>query len=242
MLFTVSARGKAPTAPILAFLKNEFPDLGNDRIESVFGFVEPCTLYGGRPFVSPELTQDDVRYLNAAGIGLRLPLSNHLVSREEYETYTCFLEKYHRPGNSIIVTNDKLAGWLRQDFPGYELEASVIKEIHTHAAIEKALKLYTTVVLPMRVNQDLDFLAKIEQKDRITLFGNGGCALNCPAKVCYPSFSRFNKFKGDRIRCSYGEKPRELFGMLDFDLEVLQSMGFVRFKLLRARRHGLTGF
>ena len=242
MLFTVSARGKPPQLGIIEFLRGEFPDLPLDHIESVFGFVEPCTLYGGRPFVQPELTQEDVRALEANRIGLRLPLSNHWATQAEYEDYRWFLEKYHRPGNSIIVTTDKLARWLRRDYPGYELEASVIKEIDKHAAIDQALKLYNTVVIPMRLNQDLDFLRGIEQKDRITLFANAGCALNCPAKICYPSFSRANKFTGHPIRCSLGEKPRELFGMLDFDLEVLQAMGFRRFKLLRTRSHGLTGF
>jgi hypothetical protein len=33
-----------------------------------------------------------------------------------------------------------------------------------------------------------------------------------------------------------------MFGMLDFDLEYLQDLGFHRFKLLRSRPGRMTGF
>lgn len=242
IVYTVSARGKHPRTAILEFLVQEYPHLDLKRMESVFGFVGPCTLYGGRPYTQPELSQRDVKALYERGIGLRLPLSNHQVSREEYEKYRWFLEKYQRPRNSVITTSDDLAHWIRQDFPGYEIEASVIKEIDTHEKIDRVLEIYDTVVLPMRLNQDPDFLERIGQKHRVTLFANGGCALNCPAKVCYPSFSKANKFGGAKTACSFSHKPRELYGMIDFDLERFKAMGFSRFKLLRSRRHGLTGF
>ena len=240
--FTVSARGKAPGTPILPFLGEEFGHLGWEAIESVFGFVEPCTMYGGRPYSQPELSPRDVVALAEAGIGLRLPLSNHAVERDEYERYRDFLAKYERPGNSVIVHRDDLAQWIRADFPGYQIEASVIKEVDSHEKLRAALAIYDTVVLPMRLNEDLEFLGAIEEKERITLFANAGCALTCPAKICYGSFSRVNKGNGDRTLCSFDLKPRELLGVIDFDLERLARLGFSRFKMLRTRRHGLTGY
>lgn len=105
-------------------------------------------------------------------------LRNHY-GNDEYEQNLPLLKKYHRPGNSVIVTNDDLARWIRQDFPAYHVDASVIKNIKTHRKIDEALKLYDSIVLPMRLNEDLEFLEKIEAKDRITLFANAGCALTC---------------------------------------------------------------
>ncbi len=242
MQYTVSARGKAPDVPILPFLGEEFPHVPMAEIESVFGFVEHCTLYGGRPFVGPELSQKDVAALKVCGIGVRLPLSNHSVTREEYERYRPFIARYHDRRNSVITTSDELARWIRQDFPSLGIEASVIKDIHTHDGVDRALEIYDTAVLPMRMNQDREFLEGIREKQRVTLFGNAGCALNCPARICYASFSHANKSKGAPIACSYGKVPRELLGMLDFDVRALAAMGFVRFKLLRTRAHGLTGF
>lgn len=240
--FTVSARGKPADDGILAFLAREFPQLPLAQVESVFGFVEPCPLYGGRAYTRPELSPGDVAVLHDCCIGLRLPLSNHHVSRQEYEGFRPFLERYHESGNSVITVRDELAAWIREDFPRFEIEASVIKDIGTHQELDRALALYDTVVLPMRVNQDPEFLAGIEAKSRVTLFANAGCALNCPSKICYPSISKANKFTGEPVACSFSLRPRELFGMQMFDLDALHGLGFNRFKLLRMQGHGLTGY
>jgi hypothetical protein len=196
------------------------------EIDSLFGFVERSTLYGGRVFAERELSDRDFFQLNNAGIGIRLPISNHFVRRDEYERNLPLLQKYYRPCNSIIVTNDKLARWIRRDFPNYQIDASVIKNLKTQR----------------KINEALDFLEKIEAKDRITLFANAGCALTCPSKLCYLSISRINKGKGGEFQCSQMIKDRELLGMVDFPLQPYIDRGFHRFKLLRARPGALTGY
>ena len=240
--YTISVRRKPCHASVFGYLKFHFGNVPLREIDSLFGFVEPSELYGGRPYRARELSDRDVFDLNNAGIGVRLPMSNHSVERDEYERNLPLFDKYHRPGNFIIVTNDKLATWLRQDFPDYHVDASVIKNIKTHRKIDEALKLYDSVVLPMRLNEDLEFLEKITEKDRIVLFANAGCALTCPAKLCYPSISRFNKGTGDEIECSQPIKERDLLGMVDFPLKPYVDLGFHRFKLLRAQPDNTSGF
>lgn len=241
-IYTISARGKTCREPVLSFLQNNFGNIHLSRIDSLFGFVERCTLYGGRIFEEPQLSDNDVLWLYAHGIGLRLPLTNHYVNEEEYRSYASLLDKYHVEGNSVIITNDKLARWIRADFPKYKIESSVIKDTDTYVKIEDALALYDTVVLPMRLNHDLTFLDKIKDKSRITLFANAGCALNCPSRICYGSISKINKFTGARFMCSKTMKDRAILGMVDFDLDQLASLGFRRFKLLRAKPQGITGY
>ncbi len=228
--------------PVFAFLRKQYGYLPLREIESLFGFVERSTLYGGREFKGRELSDRDVTQLNNAGIGLRLPMTNHFVERDEYEQNQDLLQKHHFPGNSVIVTNDDLARWIKQDFPNYHIDASVIKNIKTHRKIDKALELYDAVVLPMRLNEDLDFLQKIEAKDRITLFANAGCALTCPSHLCYLSFSKMNKGQGAEFQCSMMYKERDVDGMVDFPLQPYIDLGFHRFKLLRANPSGLTSF
>jgi len=240
--YTISARGKPPDTPVFSFLRNNYGNVPLREIDSLFGFVERSTLYGGREFTRRELSERDVAQLNGAGIGVRLAMSNHFVERDEYESNLPLLQKYHRPRNSVIVTNDNLARWIQQDFPNYHIDASVIKNITTHRKIDEALKLYDSVVLPMRLNEDLDFLEKIEAKDRITLFANAGCALTCPSKLCYVSLSKLNKRKGGEFQCSQPIKQRDLLGMVDFPLQPYIDRGFSRFKLLRARQGGMTGY
>ncbi len=241
--FTVSARRKATNVPIFQFLRHYFGHLPLNRIESLFGFVEKSTLYGGRVFDQRELSDRDVRQLNNAGIGIRLPLSNHFVTREEYDLNRPLLEKYHRKPNSVIVTNDDLARWIGADFPEYRIDASVIKNIDNSRKLDKALEIYDEVVLPMTSNEDTQFLRNIEEPERITLFANAGCAFTCPSKTCYVSVSKIIKEQEDAVfTCSQSFKEREQLGMLDFELEPLIDMGFRSFKLLRSRPGGKTGF
>jgi hypothetical protein len=241
--FTISARGKQPNVPVFQFLRRHFGHLELNRIESLFGFVEYSPLYGGRVFHGRELSERDVFQLNNAGIGLRLPLSNHFVSRGEYASSQRFLEKYHRVGNSVIVTSDDLARWVRADFPDYRIDASVIKNVNTAKKLAQALDLYDEVVLPMTANEDRAFLEAIVDKARITLFANAGCAFTCPSRTCYVSVSKINKRQGDEpFRCSQSLKERELLGMIDFDVGQLVGLGFHRFKLLRPAPGRMTGF
>lgn len=240
--FTVSARAKSAQVPVFQFLRRQFGHIPLIQIESLFGFVEHTTLYGGRVFRKRQLSDRDVRQLNNAGIGIRLPLSNHFVTRKEYEENRDFLRKYHRKPNSVIITNDDLARWISEDFPDYRIDASVIKNINTIRKLDKALKIYDEVVLPMTANEDWEFLASIKDRKRITLFANAGCAFTCPSKTCYVSFSKMNK--GDpkaEFTCSQKIKERDLLGMIDFDLKPLIDMGFQSFKLLRAAPGGMTG-
>lgn len=241
MQYTISVRGKSTDVPILPFLAKNYPDIPHHEIDSVFGFLEQSTLYGGRPFTETQISDTDVSKLYSVGIGVRIPLTNHYAERDEYEQNLRFLDKYHREGNAVIITNDELGRWIRDDFPLYKIEASVIKNIDSYQEIEHALQLYDTVVLPMKLNEDHDFLIKIENKDPITLFANAGCALTCPSKICYPSISKINKYKGGEFKCSQTLKYREMHGMVDFDLNKLAALGFSRFKLLRAKPASIAG-
>ena len=242
LTFTGSARNSAPNMPVFAFLRKDSGNVPLREIDSLFGFVEKSTLYGGRGFLRRELSDRDVQQLNNAGIGIRLPMSNHYADLAEYKLNKWLLDKYHRPGNSIICTNDDLARWIRADYPDYRLDASVIKNIKTMRKIDEAMELYDSVVLPMPVNEDLEFLERIENKDKITLFANAGCALTCPSRICYVSISKSNKSGKDEFQCSQDLKEREMHGMVDFPLEPYVKLGFHRFKLLRARPGSLTGF
>jgi hypothetical protein len=243
MQFTISARGKASAIPIQKFIKENYSHIPLEQIDSFYGFTEASTLYGGRIFTGTELSRYDVRSMYGMNINVRLPLTNHHASPEEYEENQAFLEKYHRVGNSLIITNDELAAWVRNDFPDYRLEASVIKNINTLKKVDEAFEIYDTVILPMASNDDEKLLKAIDNKKNITLFANAGCAYTCPAKICYPSVSKANK-TGDKglFRCSQELKERNTIGMFDFDLARLRSLGFERFKLLRPRTGDMTGY
>lgn len=235
MQYTISGREKPKNEDILSYLNRVYGQVPFEEVESVFAFVDQSTLYGGRQFVSPELSPLDIMLMYDHGIGYRIPLTNSYVEPEEYDQNIELLEKYHRPGNSVIIVNDNLARWIRRDFPDYNVEASIIKNINTHDKINIALELYNTVVLPTSLNENLKFLDEIKTKERITLFAFAGCGVNCPSKICYPSISKYNKFNGyTDFECSQTLKERENRGQVFFDLDEYVKMGFNRFKMIEA--------
>lgn len=238
MEFTISGREKFfnPEESIASYIRRVYRQVKLDQVESIFAFTERSTLYGGRPFHQPNILDKDIAEMYELGIGYRIPLTNHYVTREEYECNHCFLEKYHRNGNSVIIVNDDLGRWIKADFPKYRVEASIIKNITSHEEIEKAFDVYDTVVLPTSLNEQLAFLEKIEVKNRITLFAFAGCGVNCPSKICYPAMSKFNKYSEHvEMMCSQPLKAREYRGKVDFDLSLYEEMGFHRFKLIEPR-------
>jgi len=258
-VYTISARGKKLKQPVEVYFKKYFPNIPLGKIDSLFGFIEKTTLYSGRPFFRPQISKKDYQFLQNNNIGLRIPFTNHYVSEKEYKRYKSILEKYHKEGNSLIITNNDFVSWVRRDFPLYKIEASILKEIDSLEKIDKALEIYDTIVLPMNVNTNLKLLERIEQKDRITLFGNAGCALTCPNRICYEYISKANKVLGSsniiirslyyyysfiirRKWCMHKIKPRKLHGIRDFDIDKYYQMGFRRFKMLREHAGRKTGY
>ncbi|MCZ4336391.1 hypothetical protein [Shewanella colwelliana] len=240
--YTISVRGKPDHQSVMKFLRQHFGSVPLKQVESVFGFVERSTLYGGRFYLMRQLSDRDVGQLRDNGLGLRIPLTNHFATKAEFDDNRGLLAKYHHSRNSIICTNDDLAYWIKQEFPDYDIEASVIKNLTKAEQIEEGLALYDTVVLPMVLNDDDELLTHLKQKDRIRLFANAGCAYTCPAKICYKSFSKLNKGEGGEFKCSQDLKAREMQGMIDFDIARLSGLGFHKFKLLRARAGQQTGY
>ncbi|MCL1041990.1 hypothetical protein L2712_10100 [Shewanella marisflavi] len=240
--YTVSARGKADHQSVMKFLRQHFGAVPLAQVESVFGFVERSSLYGGRFYLMRQLSERDVGLLADNNIGIRIPFTNHFATKEEFDANRSLLAKYHHKRNSIICTNDDLAYWIKQEFPDYDIEASVIKNLTKAEQLEEALTLYDTVVLPMVLNDDEAFLSALQHKDRIRLFANAGCAYTCPARTCYKSISKFNKGNGGEFKCSQDLKAREMQGMVDFDLTRLRRLGYHKFKLLRARAGEQTGY
>ena len=239
---TISARRK--TVSVSQLLREQFASLPLKNIDSLFGFHQRCRLYGGRPFQGPDLDDADLNWMYANGIGYRIPLTNKLVSREDYEQERPFLEMHHREGNSVIVVRETLAQWIRQDFPLYKIEASVIRETDTAEKLLKALEVFDTIVpLPEPFNTNYALLDSFPKdiKARIRLFLNAGCMYHCPNRICYTSVSKMNKeMPGVQFECS--QRRFSYFftqGMTDFPIQRYLEMGYRKFKVLRVR--GTTG-
>jgi hypothetical protein len=232
--FTVSARAKPNSCSMEKWLSRFDNVVDDGKIDSVYGFSTFSPLYGGRSFKTVEITDDDIDYMYLNGIGFRIPLTNLFFSEKDYKETIPLLEKYHKTINSIICVNDELALRIKEDYPKYTIEASVIKNTK-FLDVNKRLEIYDSVVLPMEVTEDYESLNNVKNKDRVILFANAKCAYNCPSKICYSVISKIhnNSIEVENpVSCSVQLKPREDLGTVFFDLEKLKSIGFTRFKLL----------
>ena len=233
---TVSCREK-PTNMGMPEWFSQYKQYAPLAVTGVFGFVKEFSpLYGGRMFSGEEITEEDLNWLYDRGMGIKLTLTGAPATEELYEESKELLEKYERAGNTIAVVDDKLAKWIKRDYPEYLVEASVIKNIKWQD-IEKTLEVYDALVLTMDKNDNFEELAKIKEKDKIILFGNAGCAYNCPSKICYPSISKLNKgVEGAKFQCSQEHKEREEVRLHNFDLSKLREAGFHNFKFVTVNK------
>ena len=235
--FTVSSRALNPTWNIYRKLKREFESLGFGKIEnvvSVFGFVnEYSPLYGGRLF-KPKLclSYRQVNQLANHGIGMSLTLSNHNFTENAYNLTIPILKKLHKKGNSIIITNDKLALRIRRDFPLFELKSSVIKFQKTLDEINKDLELYDYVALAPKLNDQVELLQSIDRKEKVILFLNVSCLYNCEPEECFRALSDMMAEKVDKRRpwCSQIHNPA-MRKLNRFDINDERFKGYSFFKI-----------
>lgn len=232
--YTASGRCLEPGITVRAYLKAFFPYVDPGQIESLFAFVDtPAPLYGGRVYSPSQALRPEHRAeMDALGINLSLPMTNHYFDRAAYEASLPVLAAHHRRGNSVIIVHDELARQVRQDFPLYTRKASVIKKLVAPRAFAAAFDLYDVVVLPMDWNDDAERLRSLEPKERIQIFANAACAYTCPAKICYRSVSHVNRGEERVFRCSQTKVFREEYGTVFFDVERFAAMGYRHFKLV----------
>lgn len=192
--FTVSGRELAKDTVLFSlascypFLKKYFH---STLIESVYSSVhERSPLYGGRrndDFQS--FTYEQVDKLNSVGIGLSLTLSNHFFTKEAYRRTIPILERINHSLNSVTIANDKLARYLRKDFPLLKRKASIIRKLLTKDEISNALELYDYVTLIPWLNDQPELLSSLEEKHRLIPFANATCLYKCRAIACYKHLS-----------------------------------------------------
>jgi chorismate mutase-like protein len=236
VLGSVTNRLHATGTSMRRFLESQYGFMPLSHIKDTFGFVEEfTTLYGGRVY-SPQrvLSHRDVAELYDLGIGVKLCLQNHFITLEDCVANRGFLARYHRKGNVVICASDVLARFVKEEFPDYVVEASIIKEVHDPAAIAACLEVFDLFTLPPAANDNLDLLAALPDKDRIILFGNARCLYTCKVRNCYRINSVLTKrvvepeFGTLESGCS-PNAPRQ-FEYTLFDLERFHQMGFRRFK------------
>lgn len=233
---SVTSRMHGTGTSMRNFFNRHYGFMPLSHVTDTFGFVEEYTeLYGGRQY-NPRnvLNRRDIEELYDLGIGVKLCLQNHFITKEDCEANRAFLARYHRKGNVIICASEILARFVKEKFPDYVVEASIIKEVHDLATIAECLELFDLFTLPPAANDNLDFLASLPSKDRFILFGNARCLYTCKPRNCYRNNSvvirRASNPDFGTLGPACSPTAPNKFEYTLFDLERFYEMGFRRFK------------
>lgn len=166
-------------------------------IDYVFGSVS-CALQGGRaaPLVFDEENVKQIfdRYAQI-GVGVRLTFSRYDIDDEllEDEESNFMLRLLNQgEGNGVIVSNDKLASYIRSEYPNLQLICSLVKPTVENTLGQEPASYYNelfgrydiVVVNSAWVNDD-EYLAQLEHPDRVEFIVNHRCRPNCPLSASH---------------------------------------------------------
>lgn len=211
-----------------------------EHVSSVFGFMEPCELYGGRPYNNRQISDADIVWMYDNGIDLRIPIQNLLTKKEHLIKNLDFLKKYDRPGNTVIIANDQLVQPFRELGLSYSIECSVIRRVNSVDELVKILDLYDEVVAdPTWLNHQPEIVPQ-ELRHRVRLFLNAGCMFHCQSRICYTGFSQMNLGRWSKRLCEINPQTgirAEDRPFVVFDINDYLPLGYHKFKLLRQNGH-----
>lgn len=128
-----------------------------------------------------------LKTLEIEGIPVRFTFSNPHITEQMLDDKRCnlMLKLAENPSNGIkngvIVVSEILEGYVRKNYPSYEIISSTCKCITDKTELREELKKdYNMVVLDYNFNNDFEFLADLENKDKCELLVNELCIPQCP--------------------------------------------------------------
>lgn len=241
---SVSVRKKPESQGVISFLKEFYPKIF-DNITTVFGFADFCFLYGGRVYQNPDLYPSDIQELYDNNISIELPLTNQHWGEHELFYSRGILQDFHKQGNIISCFDGRLAKIIKQEYPLYKTKASVTglnignsSNAYYQDKIESLSEQFDFVVLPTFLNDKLELLHNIPNKDQIVIFASCGCSANCPKKTCYEYISyknigQFTNVDTSQFCSKNNGVKRPNLGFVEYNIKPLIEMGFKNFKYLR---------
>lgn len=160
------------------------------EIASFFGEFPMSLWNGGRLSLGDQcdagFIQAVVKNINASGIPIRYTYTNPLLTEADLaDPYCNFCMKVADNGmNEVMVFSPILEEYIRKNYPGFKINSSTCKEIKNWEQLNEELKKdYHMVVLDYNLNDKLDMLEKLENKDKVELLVNAVCIPNCPRRA-----------------------------------------------------------
>ena len=224
----------------------------NVQVSSVYGNFQFCIFDGGRIFseyrhTTREEMQDIVKAYNDLGVSVRLVFTNPVIKPEHFKNRFCqaVLECCHNSMNEIVVNDEKLEQYLRENYPLFQYISSTTKCLSKPEEFQEELnKDYKMICLDYNLNKNWKMLNNIDKniRNKCEFLSNAICPPGCPNRKEHYRLNglyalnygrnfatqgcpiRFNTLHPEQCNSSNNITPQEIF-------EAYLPKGFVNFKL-----------
>lgn len=169
-------------------LLETYPERFRDGVEigSFFGSF-PVSLWNGGRLITHDqcdaaFIQNVVKSINAKGIPVRYTFTNPLLNEHDLDDPFCnyCMEVGDNGMNEVMIMSPILEKYLREKYPSYQYNSSTCKEIkdvdQLNAEIDRP---YKYVVLDYNLNNNWEFLDKVEHKEKLEVLVNTLCQPGC---------------------------------------------------------------
>ncbi|MDR1083219.1 MAG: hypothetical protein LBL27_05060 [Coriobacteriales bacterium] len=168
-------------------LSKQHPEYFKDelRISSVYGCFPGCIMNGGRTFIKKPYTKAQMTevfsLLDAHGVTARLTLTNMLIEEEHLhdEYFRAMMDCARDHNVEVIIYSELLSEYVAKHY-GFKQVLSTTRPLANIDELNQATKRYDYVVLDYNRNKDLEFINRIEDKDKIEVMVNEFCRPGCP--------------------------------------------------------------
>lgn len=154
---------------------------------TVYDGILNCQWNGGRPNDTTLLNLSEIDIQKEEyykmGWGISLVFSNPKIDLSD-ETGLILLDKFHREGNGIILTNESLRQFLREKYPKYKLTYSITGGPGRGTLGDEEIKFYSEKIklydiLVPRLEANLDSRLSELDVSKIEILLNDNCVYNC---------------------------------------------------------------
>lgn len=238
---------------ILFDLKERKPEYfyENVNISKIFGAFPGMIWNGGVYYsgISPIESAYQIKNLyHNFQIPIKLTLTNPLLKKEDcYDRYcNKIVEIFETGENEILVASPILEEYLREKFPGYKYNRSIIASA-TDENFEQLLNKYNMIVLPRRKVKDFDYLNSIkpENRSRVEILCTDPCSIECPRLYShYEDYAKATLYEisgmDECLNCSgfnLNEVVLKRFEYIQYQIsyqeivENYEPLGFTEFKI-----------
>ena len=173
----------------------------NIKIPAFYGSFNNMIWNGGRLRLGRQPSFDEMRKaiedVNNMGVAVRYTYTNCTLDDKNLNDTFCNLsmELANNGKNEVLVNSPVLETYLRKNFPNFKYILSTTACERDVNKINEATKKYDLVVIDWRDNKNMNFLEKLEDKNKIEILINEKCPSACKIrkmhyelaskKICY---------------------------------------------------------